>query len=78
MIYTSAVFLLFALIAAGPFVQNIPYTVLIALATLPLGVLAAIQVFKHHDHPARLVPAQGLNVALVILTDMLLAVAYFI
>ncbi len=28
--------------------------------------------------PARLVPAQGLNVALVILTDLLLAVAYFL
>ena len=38
----AAVFLLFALIAAGPFVQNIPYTVLIALATLPLGVAAVI------------------------------------
>ncbi len=31
-IYAGAVFLLFALIAAGPFLLNIPYTVLIALA----------------------------------------------
>ena len=77
-IYACAVFLLFALIAAGPFLLNIPYTVLLALATLPLGVLAAAQVFKHHDDAARLVPAQGLNVALVILTDLLLAVAYFL
>ena len=77
-IYACAVFLLFVLIAAGPFILNIPYTVLIALATLPLGVLAAIQVFKHYDDEARLVPAQGLNVALVIMTDLLLAVAYFL
>ncbi|MBN2399233.1 MAG: prenyltransferase [Candidatus Aminicenantes bacterium] len=77
-IYAAAIFLLFVLIAAGPFIQNVPYTVLIALASLPLGILAAIQVFQHHDEPARLVYAQGLNVALVILTDLLLAVAYFI
>lgn len=77
-IYAGTVFLLFSLIAAGPFVENIPFTVLIALASLPLGVLAVVQVFKHHDDAARLVPAQGLNVALVILTDLLLAVAYFL
>jgi hypothetical protein len=45
---------------------------------LPLGVAAAVQTLKYHDEPARLVPAQGLNVALVILTDLLLAVAYFL
>ena len=70
--------LVFVLIAAGPFVLNIPYTVLIALATLPLGAAAVFLTLKHHDQPARLVPAQGLNVALVILTDLLLAVAYFL
>jgi 1,4-dihydroxy-2-naphthoate octaprenyltransferase len=77
-IYAGAIFLLFTLIAAGPFVQNIPYTVLIALATLPLGVAAVFLTLKHHDQPARLVSAQGLNVALVIITDLLLAVAYFL
>lgn len=77
-IYACAVFLLFALIAAGPFLLNIPYTVLIALATLPLGVAAIFLTLKHHGEPARLVPAQGLNVAMVILTDLLLAVAYFL
>jgi 1,4-dihydroxy-2-naphthoate octaprenyltransferase len=77
-IYAFAVVLVFALIAAGPFVENIPYTVLIALATLPLGVAAVFLTMKYHDDPARLVPAQGLNVALVILTDLLLAVAYFL
>jgi 1,4-dihydroxy-2-naphthoate polyprenyltransferase len=77
-IYAAAVFLLFALIAAGPFIQNIPYSVLLALATVPLGVLAAVQANRHYDDGARLVRAQGLNVALVISTDLLLAVAYFL
>ncbi len=77
-IYAGAVALLFVLIAAGPFVQNIPYTVLIALGTLPLGASAASLAWKHHREPARLVRAQGLNIALVILTDLLLAIAYFL
>ena len=33
----AAVSLVFALIAAGPFILNIPYAVLIALAAMPLG-----------------------------------------
>jgi 1,4-dihydroxy-2-naphthoate octaprenyltransferase len=77
-VYAVAVFLLFALIAAGPFILNIPYTVLIALATLPVGVAASVLTWKHHDRPERLVKAQGLNVVLVIATDLLLALAYFL
>jgi 1,4-dihydroxy-2-naphthoate octaprenyltransferase len=77
-IYAAAVVLLFALIAIGPFVENIPYTVLLALAVLPLGALAVIRVFHDHADPPRLVQAQGLNVAMVLLTDLLLAVAYFL
>lgn len=77
-IYAFAVVLVFALLAAGPFVLNIPYTVLITLATLPLGVAAVFLTLKYYGEPARMVPAQGLNVALVILTDLLLAVAYFL
>jgi len=76
-IYAAAVLLLFALIAAGPFLLNIPYSVLIALATLPVGAAAAFLALKHHDDPTRMVRAQGLNVALVIGTDLLLALAYF-
>jgi len=78
LVYACAVLVSFALIAAGPFILNIPYTVWIALATLPLGVAAVSQTLKHHDEPSRLVRAQGMNVALVILTDLLLAVAYFL
>jgi len=77
-LYAAVVFALFALVAAGPFILNIPYTVLIALAALPLGVAASVLAWKHHDDPARLVPAQGLNVAMVIATDLLLALAYFL
>jgi 1,4-dihydroxy-2-naphthoate octaprenyltransferase len=77
-VYAAGVALVFALIAAGPFLLNIPHAVLIALAALPLGAAAAILTLRHYDDPPRLVPAQGLNVALVIATDLLLALAYFL
>ena len=77
-VYAWGVALVFALIAAGPFILNIPHTVLIALVAMPLGAVAAFLTFRHYDDPPRLVPAQGLNVALVIGTDLLLALAYFL
>jgi 1,4-dihydroxy-2-naphthoate octaprenyltransferase len=77
-VYFGTVILVFVLIAAGPFILNIPYAVWIALAALPMGVAASVLAWKHHDDPPRLVPAQGLNVALVIVTDLLLALAYFL
>lgn len=77
-IYAGGVALVFVLIAAGPFILNIPYTVLVALAAMPLGAAAAFLVLRRYDDPPRLVPAQGLNVALVIATDLLLALAYFL
>ena len=77
-VYAGGVALVFALIAAGPFIVNIPHTVLIALLAMPLGIAAASLTLRHYDDPPRLVPAQGLNVALVIVTDLLLALAYFL
>jgi 1,4-dihydroxy-2-naphthoate octaprenyltransferase len=77
-VYLAIVILVFVLIAAGPFILNIPHAVWIALAALPVGVAASVLTWKHHDDPTRLVPAQGLNVALVVGTDLLLAVAYFL
>lgn len=77
-LYAGAVLLVFALIAAGPFLLNIPHAVLLALAALPLGAAAAVLAWRHHDDPPRLERAQGLNVALVIATDLLLAAGYFL
>lgn len=77
-LYSVCVLLVFVLIAAGPLLLNIPYAVLLALAALPLGVAASVLVWRHHQDPPRLVPAQGLNVVLVIVTDLLLALAYFL
>lgn len=77
-LYAAAVLLVFALIALGPFILNIPWATLIALAAAPLGAAAASGALRHHDQPPRLVKAQGLNVTLVIATDLLLALGYLL
>jgi 1,4-dihydroxy-2-naphthoate octaprenyltransferase len=52
--------------------------ILIALLTLPLAVMAGRIVWRDFAHTPRLIPALGMNVGIVILTDLLLAVSFFI
>jgi len=77
-IYVSGLIMVYAIIAAGPFLFNLPYTILIALLTLPLALRASIQVVKYHDDTPNLIPALALNVAVVILTDLFLALGFFL
>lgn len=77
-LYFLCVLLVFVVIAAGPLLLNVPHAAWIALAALPLGLAAAFLAWRHHDDPPRLVKAQGLNVALVIVTNLLLALAYLL
>jgi len=77
-IYAGGLTVVYSIILVAPFVFDIPYTLLAALATLPLAVKAAAVVLKHPDDTARLIPALGLNVLVVILTDLLLAVGLFV
>jgi 1,4-dihydroxy-2-naphthoate octaprenyltransferase len=51
---------------------------LLALVTIPLAIAAVRGALRHHDDPARIVPALGLNVATVLVTDALLALGFLI
>jgi 1,4-dihydroxy-2-naphthoate polyprenyltransferase len=77
-IYIVGLAVVYALIFAAPFVANVPYTVLFALLTVPLAVRAGYLAFVHYDDTDRLVPALALNVTVVILTDFLLVVGFFL
>lgn len=77
-IYTAALAVMYILILLGPFIFDIPYTVMVALLTLPLAVAATVIVLKHHSDTLKLIPALGMNVMIVLFTDLLLAVGYFI
>jgi hypothetical protein len=48
------------------------------MATLPLALRAVFLALKYSQDIRNLVPALGMNVGVVIGTDLLLAVAYFI
>ncbi len=77
-IYVGALILVYVIILAAPIVSDIPYLVWIALLTLPTAVKSIIVVTKYFNNSTRLVPVLGINVIVVILTDLLLAAGYFL
>jgi 1,4-dihydroxy-2-naphthoate octaprenyltransferase len=77
-IYAAVMVVVYLLVVLAPLLGYMKHTAWMALATLPLAVRAVLLTLKHFDEIRRLVPALGFNVAVVIGTDLLLAVAYFI
>lgn len=79
-IYTAALAASYLVLIGGALLRWFPATVLLALLTLPLGIKAAVTALRHDDDTdlEKLVPALGANVGLVLGTDLLIAVAYFI
>ena len=77
-IYATLLVLTYLFILAAPFMSGIPYMVLIALSPLPLAIKASTIVLKHHSDSPRLIPALAMNVMVILFTDLLLAVGYFI
>ena len=77
-IYFWSLILLYLIIAGISMIDSIPDSILLALIPFPLAIWAATHIFRFHHDPARLIPAQGMNVAVVILTDLFLAMGYFL
>jgi 1,4-dihydroxy-2-naphthoate octaprenyltransferase len=55
-----------------------PTTVLLAVVTIPLALKAAITAWHHGAEHKPMIPALAANVGVVLGTDLLIAVAYFI
>ena len=77
-IYAVSLVIVYSLILTAPFILNIPYGILIALMTSPLALRSVMRVLKYHSDTPGLIPALGMNVGIVIFTDLLLAVGYFL
>lgn len=77
-LYAILTVLNYLCIVAGVVSQLMPALSLIALLSIPLAVKAIHITFKHHDDPAGMVPALKTNVQMILLTDALLALAYFL
>jgi 1,4-dihydroxy-2-naphthoate octaprenyltransferase len=77
-VYVASLTACYLILAGGVVFGVFTPWVLISLLTLPLAAKAALGALKHNDDLAKLVPSLGANVGLVLGTDLLIAVAYFI
>ncbi|MBN2496330.1 MAG: prenyltransferase [Deltaproteobacteria bacterium] len=77
-VYTASLAASYLILVAGVLLDAFPATVLLALLTLPLACKAAYTALRHGDRFEKLVPALGANVGMILGTDLLIAVAYFI
>jgi 1,4-dihydroxy-2-naphthoate octaprenyltransferase len=77
-IYVACLVVMYTVILASPFIRGIPTMVLLGMITLPLAVKASILVLRHYDDTQRLIPALGMNVGIVILTDLFLGIGYLL
>ena len=77
-VYAAGLTACYLFILAGVFMSRFPSLILITLLTVPLAVKAAATTLKHHESFERMIPAQGANVGVVLGTDLLIALAYFI
>lgn len=74
-LYIAGLVLTYAFIVAAPVAGLSSWWVLLGCATIPLAVKAGIMALKHAEDIPKLVPALGINVMVVLVTDLLLAVA---
>lgn len=77
-VYTVALAIAYLILIVGVIAAWFPATVLLALATLPLAMKASVTALRHGEVFEKMVPALGANVGVVLGTDLLIAVAYFI
>ncbi len=74
-LYIAGLVLTYAFIVAAPVAGLSSWWVLLGCGTIPLALKAGIMALKHAEDIPKLVPALGINVMVVLVTDLLLAVA---
>lgn len=74
-LYVAGLVLTYAFIIAAPLTGVSSWWVILGCATIPLAVKAGAMTLKHYDDIPKLIPALGVNVMVVLITDLLLAVA---
>jgi 1,4-dihydroxy-2-naphthoate octaprenyltransferase len=77
-IYTLILLATYAILVIGAATKLFPWTVLIALITVPIAARACVIAIRHNDSFEKMLPALGANVMVVLGTDLLIAVGYFV
>jgi 1,4-dihydroxy-2-naphthoate octaprenyltransferase len=76
--YTWATGVAYLLIVMGAVLRILPWTTLIALATIPLAVRVARELRQSYESPYALMPTMAANIKLHLYTGLLLLVAYIV
>ena len=76
-VYSALVILTYVWILAGALLKIMPYWSLLGVVTLPFGLKAVRASFTFKTLP-ELIPAQGANVMMVLLTQLLMGVGYLV
>ena len=77
-LYTFGLAAVYLIILIIPFISDTTFMILVALLTIPVAVRSSVLVLRNYGDNTRLVPALGMNVGVVILTDLLLALGLFL
>ena len=78
MLYAVMLSLSYLILLMGAFAGQFPSTVLLVLIMLPLAAKAVYSALQYDSNVEKLMPMLGANVGVVLGTDLLIAVAYFI
>jgi len=76
--YALGLTCVYTAVAAAVLFADAPKTILFSFITIPIAIKAVLLTWKHNDSVSKLIPALGLNVAVVILTDLLIAIGLII
>jgi 1,4-dihydroxy-2-naphthoate octaprenyltransferase len=77
-VYAVGMMAVYGCLFAAPWVVRAPKILWIALATSPLAFMAVGLSIRHHHDFKKMVMAQGLNTLVVIVTDLLIVLAYLV
>ncbi len=77
-LYTAGMLATFAIILLLPLVGVSSFWLYLALLPLPIALKASQIAIRHGEDPVKLMPALGMNVIVVLATDLLIAIAVII
>jgi 1,4-dihydroxy-2-naphthoate polyprenyltransferase len=77
-LYALTLFAMYVLLLAGVLAGKTPYGVLLGLLTLPLALVTSYRALRYHSDTPRLIPSLGMNVMIVLATDLLMAIGFII
>jgi 1,4-dihydroxy-2-naphthoate polyprenyltransferase len=77
-LYALTLLSMYIILIAGVLAGKNPIGVLLGLLTFPIALWTIYLTLRYHSDTPRLIPAQGLNVIIVLVTDLLMTLGFII